>query len=407
MRGVRTRHDRMAYGRHRMLSVSHLLAVLLLMAFFPGCDVHEFPETPEMVPVVLHLEYETELPVYKEITVGTKSREQYRGGTKAQEKDLDLRYIVKVYGAGQGEDNREEYASMVFTKPAGGALDTDVRMSLPVGEWRFLVWTDYVKKGSAEDTYYNTGDYREIIIKDRNPFIGSSGWKDAFRGDRTAEVKRIRKRNGTLDASRALEGAVEDRITVKMARPLAKYTFIATDYDRFRTAVLAMLAKIEAERKAQDEAARATGTGASTDDDTKSGGGTKVFNPDDYKVVIRYSGFFPCSYNMFTGKPADAWTEIRFDSDLLAIDSNEASLGFDYVFINGSETSVDVVIEVYDNEENLLSATNPVTVPLTRGKHTIVRGEFLTSMASGGVGIDPGFDGEFNLKINCLDDTMN
>ena len=34
-----------------------------------------------------------------------------------------------------------------------------------------------------------------------------------------------------------------------------------------------------------------------------------------------------------------------------------------------------------------------------RGRNTIVRGRFLTSQATGGVGIDPGFNGEYNIEL--------
>ena len=50
-------------------------------------------------------------------------------------------------------------------------------------------------------------------------------------------------------------------------------------------------------------------------------------------------------------------------------------------------------------ENELLSSTDPIDVPLERSKLTIVRGPFLTTQASGGVGIDPGFDGEWNYEI--------
>ena len=39
------------------------------------------------------------------------------------------------------------------------------------------------------------------------------------------------------------------------------------------------------------------------------------------------------------------------------------------------------------------------TQRLVRGKLTEIRGPFLTSEAAGGVGIHPGFDGDFNIEI--------
>ncbi|MDD6622868.1 MAG: hypothetical protein PUE90_09215, partial [Bacteroidales bacterium] len=107
----------------------------------------------------------------------------------------------------------------------------------------------------------------------------------------------------------------------------------------------------------------------------------------------------PCSFNMFTNKPADSWTGVAFTSRLIKINEQEAELGFDYVFVNGSEAKVSVCVEVYDSENNLLANINPIEVPLVRSQLTIVRGEFLTSKATGGVGIVPDFDGEYNIVI--------
>ena len=47
----------------------------------------------------------------------------------------------------------------------------------------------------------------------------------------------------------------------------------------------------------------------------------------------------------------------------------------------------------------LIGSTSTINVPTMRGRNTIVRGRFLTSQATGGVGIDPGFDGEYNIEL--------
>ena len=74
-------------------------------------------------------------------------------------------------------------------------------------------------------------------------------------------------------------------------------------------------------------------------------------------------------------------------------------LGFDYVLVNGSEASVQIAVEVYDYDSTLLSSTGTITVPLKRSKLTTLIGEFLTVTTQGGVGIDPSYDGEFNIFI--------
>ena len=102
---------------------------------------------------------------------------------------------------------------------------------------------------------------------------------------------------------------------------------------------------------------------------------------------------------MFTDKPADSWTGMTFESKMFSEDYNEMTMGFDYIFVNGSETTLSISLEVYDDEGELLAATDPINVPIVRSKLTLVKGSFLTSKASEGVSISPGFDGEYNLPL--------
>lgn len=121
---------------------------------------------------------------------------------------------------------------------------------------------------------------------------------------------------------------------------------------------------------------------------------------EDYEVRFRYNMFMPSSFNMFTDKPADSWTGMSFASIMTPINENEISLGFDYVFVNGSETTLSISVEVYNGDNELLAASNPINVPIVRSKLTIVRGAFLTLDASGGVCINPGYDGDdYNIEI--------
>ena len=105
----------------------------------------------------------------------------------------------------------------------------------------------------------------------------------------------------------------------------------------------------------------------------------------------------PCAYSMFTDKPVDSSTGVMFQSALKGLNDREASLGFDYVFVNGTESAITVQIGLYDKEGTRLSLTEPIRVPLRRNHHTVLRGKFLMSKASGGVTINPDFDGDHNL----------
>ena len=76
------------------------------------------------------------------------------------------------------------------------------------------------------------------------------------------------------------------------------------------------------------------------------------------------------------------------------------TLGYDYIFVNGSETTLAISVEVYNRDGELMSSTNPINVPIVRSKMTVVKGEFLTSKATGDITINPGYDGEdYNIEI--------
>ena len=56
--------------------------------------------------------------------------------------------------------------------------------NLRLGKYRFLVWADYVVHGTKTDLYYNTSNFEEIILADRQNHTGSTDRRDAFRGEK-------------------------------------------------------------------------------------------------------------------------------------------------------------------------------------------------------------------------------
>ena len=124
---------------------------------------------------------------------------------------------------------------------------------------------------------------------------------------------------------------------------------------------------------------------------------TKVVDLNDYKVVFHYVGFMPDAYSIYTDEPVDSSTGVIFESGLKTLTESEATLGFDYVFSYSSESVVSVQIGIYDNEGTQISLTAPINIPLKRSHHTIMTGSFLMSQTSGGVSINPEYDGDHNL----------
>ncbi len=117
----------------------------------------------------------------------------------------------------------------------------------------------------------------------------------------------------------------------------------------------------------------------------------------DHKVIIHYEGFLPAAYNMYTYRPVDAEAGIFFESSPKRLNSNEMSLGFDYVFADDDISEVTVRIGVYDKDGRRLAMTGTIQIPLRRNHHTIIRGSYLQRQSSGGIVINPIFDGNYNI----------
>ncbi len=353
----------------------YITLCLMSLLAFAGCDVHEFPEESGYgpTPFLLHLDFNTEMPLHKEVAY-TRS--------KADNSDPhDIRYVIGIYRNGESE---VADTTVVFTKSDISDLNYTAKLNLYEGDYTFRVWADYVDTGETSDKYYNTEDFTKIILADQNNHSGSNDYRDAFRGTATATVLNPSYYTGIAASS------IKNEATVEMIRPMGKFKFISTDVEVFLNRVSQML--------------QSRGVGkidyVSLDSKAAYEQLWQTLKIDDFKVVFRYNPYMHNSFNIFTDKPAGSWTGISFTSQMQSDSKEEITLGYDYVFVNGTETTLGISVEVYNDEGVLMSSTRTINVPVLRSKLTIVKGEFLTSKASGGITIDPGYDGEdFNIEI--------
>ncbi len=350
----------------RFFSSVALAACALLC--ITSCAVHEWPE-PSPADVIVNLDFDTQLPQYKVLN---------EEGTRASHdgRDYDIRYTIAAYRLLQdGSYAEEPFLLKVFSKDEIDELNATFRFSIDEGSYRFYVWTDFVLAGTQSDYFYNTTNFRRISLQGAHE--GNNDFRDAFSGSADLKVIRLGSRE------------TPSTVTVQMRRPLAKFEFITTDLQEFITKTIeAMIRKEEAEA-----AAKAGET--KSDGDTK----TPAVDLEKYTVVFFYSGYMPNAYNMMEGKPCDSATGVKFSSAISAIDNHDARLGFDYVFVNGEESSVMVTVALYDEEGTQLSISCQIEVPIKRSMLTTVRGSFLMQNTGGGVAIDPGFEDEFNIYI--------
>lgn len=345
-----------------------LIAAVAAAASLHGCCIHQepkppVPDTPEPHErqFTLRLEFERDMPLLGEYVYGDGSVARARSGADEADRPHDMRYIIKAFTMGRaGETSRASDTTFIFTRPHAAGPDATFVLDMPPGDFRLLVWADYTDPGTdGADKYYLASDFEEIILSDRNAHSGSDPWREAFSG-RTETASESRAADGTVSRT-PLDGA-----TVTMRRPMARYRFISTDLRRFRS---------------------------------RAGRAGRAPDLSQYTVRMTYTRYMPCSYNMFTDRPADSWTGVSYASSIRPLDDDEAEIAFDYVFVNGTQTAVTVAAEVFDTDGTLLARIPAFDVPLKRAMETVVKGGFLTARASGSTAISPEFDGSFDVFI--------
>ena len=340
---------------HNIYIIRYILVLLTGVFALTGCDVHEFPEASERVRITLHLNFATDWEVQEEIVSKQRSLPI-----------CDMRYIIKAFPA--GTDDYAHAETFTFLRSARDGYDCSFTIDIPEGRYDIRVWSDLVEPGMTDDRFYGTADFARISLIGEH--CGNTDERDAFRG--TCPVELVSTIKETLPAE----------YTVEMVRPLAKFEFITTDLDEFINKVV------------QETEAAQGRTGTDTDSRSVISRVT-----EDYRVVFYYTGFMPDVFSHISDKPVDSSTGVSFTSTIEPLNEKEASLGFDHVFINTHNTTVQVAVGLTDADGKLLFVSNPVDVPIRRSYHTIVRGRFLTQQAAGGVVIDPDFDDDINIVL--------
>lgn len=332
--------------------------IYVFLFLFTACNVHEWPleeeipEEPEKL-FPIRLDFVTEM---EEIKYFYKSR------TTDNIENYCMRLTFKAFPYEDETRNisRNSIWDYVMTYEVGMYdYDCELKLSLPEGQYNLMVWADFVKKDVASHLFYNPDNFAEITLYGNHK--ANTDLRDAFSG------------NIVVDTDSLSSGMV-----IEMKRPLAKFTFISTDLEKF----------IDKEEETAYQRAQARGEEY-----------TRGINLDDYKLTFSYVGFMPCAYNMFTDKPNDSKTGVSFESSITVNNESEATMGFDYLLINGEESTASIVLTLCDKEGKELFTSNPIEFPVKRNCHTLVCGEFLTLETSGGVGIVPDFEDEYNYEV--------
>lgn len=304
---------------------------------FPGDD----PIDPTIVDVNLAFAFNMEMLPF----AGAEGLNRSEGTTH------DARYIVDIYQ--EGVDTVIARQVQTLTGLVRETTSVNVRFSLHAAKYKAVAWVDYVEPGREVDKFYSTADLS--LVKIVEPYVGDNDYKDAFSG--TADIDLTGYRD---------DWNVSVDVPLTLERPFARIEVISTDLDKY-------LDKIE------EENARSTSR--------------------QFSVEFCYACYFPCGYNVLTGKPNDSRTDLSFRCVGRAVSDSEICLGCDYVFVNGTESGVIADMIIYNEEGTRVNEVRGVSIPVKRGKLTTIKGEFLTRGYHSGVGIDPDYEGEITVEI--------
>ena len=329
--------------------------VVVTLILSSGCNVHEWPGPLKFNDIKLKLNYKTQMTI-----VGENYETRAEGLFPS---DRDMRYIIRAYPISEsGVVSKEHSYEHIFVDKASDGYDCEVVLSIAPGKYKLMVWSDIVPVGSTENEYYDAKNFGSILLKNH---VANTDYRDAFRGWKEVYIE-----------TTLIRPEEPEVFEIEMLRPLGKFELVSDDILEF------------VEREEKIAKYRVTGSKGDSKGDSK-------VDIDDYKIEIEYSGWMQDEYSLFEDAHINAH-KYKFESKLIKINEREASLGFDYIFVN-QEPNTTIRIIIYDKFGNLVSTSEDIKVPIARSQHTILRGKFLTSKASGGVYINPEFTDDHNI----------
>lgn len=352
---------------------SIFVALICAMAL-ASCDVHEFPyqvepaaPSPPPKPEENVIELKLNLTGMQYLTTLDFSNSVRSRATK--DAVHSIRHIVQIY-------NPDNKSSRVISRDVTDRFDiindeVSPNVTIPLhdlepGSYTIASWSEYIPHGISTDFYHDTDNFSNITLRGETPgdsytHHGSNPYREAWCGNTSITVDT----DGTVHDRNS---AATNIISIEMQRPMARYHFITTDLEDF----------IRAE----------------------SADGFSFPDFNDYRIIVRYAAYMPYIFNIFTDKPVDSLTGVYYEGAINQIDSKTAELAFDYIFTNGKSTSTQVVLELYRKSDGkLISSSDIINIPLIRDKYTLVKGHFLTTSSGGSVGVNPEFNGQYNIEI--------
>lgn len=358
--------------------ISRLLSLLLIIMALQACDVHQWPEPiidepapdTDMTTVRLRLVYEPDMYLWEHHYDPLTGRVEEDDPTLDANPDhpgTSQRYS-NVQPSGVQIVNVKAYrngrlaANASFARDIDGiSYDHDIDIELPSGgTFEVVVWT-HLLADPADNPFYDPADFNRVAIINDN-YIGNTDFRDGFRGRTTVTTSANEEVND--EARRDADEAT----VVTLRRPMGKFEILTTDLSEF------------------------------LDRETARRGIARRARADEYRVIISFPMYYPSSYSAFDDRLENSVGGMRFTTSMTVTGESEASLGFDYVFINNiADAGVQARISVFYLDGTQVASSSTISIPLRRDHHTLLRGAFLSMDSGGGVGIDPSYNGDHNI----------
>lgn len=346
-----------------MMRLKSVLVSLALFAFgFCSCEkIHEFPRQGEETDPT---EIETRISVECKVQLSGISVTTKAGGVDLDSDELasmyNRRFIINMYSK---EPSDSLVESVTVYREVSDTSDFLIDTRLQAKKYKLIVWMDYVRKGEGTDLFYLTSEGMRldaIHLPAAEDYTACSDFKDAQTFTSDVDLTPY-----------AGQWFADITIPAPLERPVAKITILANDLEEY--------------------ASRIGYTGSVSE------------LAEDISLEFAYNGFYPSGFNAHTGRLNDSQPGYGFKCvasfPYLFEQKKYARLGYDYMFVNGESSSVTVTVRIKSKSGDIIKEVNNVVVPITRGKETVLVLDFLTGKYVPGIGINPEFDGEYNVYV--------
>ncbi|MEG1575143.1 MAG: hypothetical protein RR341_08765, partial [Bacteroidales bacterium] len=213
--------------------------------------------------------------------------------TKSAE-PLNMRVVVGFYKATL-PGGKTDQAAIILKATSNARVYTADFMQFR-GYAGMLVWVDYAKKGSTNDLYYDTNSLMAThILRHNYQEATNNNHRDAFSG------------------MILVHGGYQEKIDIKLERPVAKYCLVADDIERYRSLM-------------------------KTNPD-------KYPDLSDLTINVIYMGSIYCGFNVCDGVANSKEMDYSYESKLPTIGETdrEVQIASDYLLADAAESSVNVM----------------------------------------------------------------